>query len=191
MKIKQKTHFSIRNKILVLLFAVAIPCMGLAIYLLISMHNYSEVYGKVVSEMTVANNYNITFKEKMDESMYKMVVSSVNSNAVEEDTAWEDPFVLISDLRRDFTGLQKVTQSKESQIWLERLLRNVDTLEKQIKDIQEKSQTVGNYQENLEALDSNIYIMTSFRRISSIIFITRQRAWIIPIRGSMRRSIIS
>lgn len=91
MKIKQKTHFSIRNKILVLLFAVAIPCMGLAIYLLISMHNYSEVYGKVVSEMTVANNYNITFKEKMDESMYKMVVSSVNSNAVEEDTAWEDP----------------------------------------------------------------------------------------------------
>lgn len=160
MKIKQKTHFSIRNKILVLLFAVAIPCMGLAIYLLISMHNYSEVYGKVVSEMTVANNYNITFKEKMDESMYKMVVSSVNSNAVEEDTAWEDPFVLISDLRRDFTGLQKVTQSKESQIWLDRLLRNIDTLEKQIKDIQEKSQIVGNYQENLEALDGDIYIMT-------------------------------
>lgn len=160
MKIKQKTHFSIRNKILVLLFAVAIPCMGLAVYLLISMHNYSEVYGKVVSEMTVANNYNITFKEKMDESMYKMVVCSVNSNAVEEDTAWEDPFVLIADLRRDFTGLKKVTQSKESRIWLDRLLRNTDTLEKQIKDIQEKSQTVGNYQENLEALDSNIYIMT-------------------------------
>lgn len=159
-KTQKGIGFSIRNKILMLLFIVALPCLGLAIYLLVSIYNYSTVYGKIVSEMAIANNHNITFKEKMDESMYKMVVGYTNSDIVKEDLAWEDPFELIDNLRKDFSDLQKVTQSQESQIWLERLLRNADNLEKQIRTIEANSKTMGQYHENLEELDNNIYILT-------------------------------
>lgn len=159
-KTQKGIGFSIRNKILMLVFIVALPCLGLAIYLLVSIHNYSTVYGKIVSEMAIANNHNITFKEKMDESMYKMVVGYTNSDIVKEDLAWEDPFELIDNLRKDFSDLQKVTQSQESQIWLERLLRNADNLEKQIRTIEANSKTMGQYHENLEELDNNIYILT-------------------------------
>lgn len=115
-EIQKGIRFSIRNKILMLLFVVALPCLGLAIYLLVSIHNYSTVYGKIVDEMAIANNYNITFKEKMDESMYKMVVGYTNSDIAKEDLVWEDPFELIDNLRQDFSALQRVTQSQESQI---------------------------------------------------------------------------
>ena len=159
-EIQKGIRFSIRNKILMLLFVVALPCLGLAIYLLVSIHNYSTVYGKIVDEMAIANNYNITFKEKMDESMYKMVVGYTNSDIAKEDLVWEDPFELIDNLRQDFSALQRVTQSQESQIWLERLLQNADNLEKQIRMIESNSKTMGQYHENLEELDNNIYILT-------------------------------
>lgn len=153
-------RFPIRNKILMLLALVAIPFLGMAIYLLVSMHSYSQVYGKIVSEMAIANNYNITFKENMDESLYKLVVGYVNFDSMQDDDSIQDPYILIDNLRKDFKTLQKVTQSQESQIWLDRLLRNVDTLEKQIHTIEDNSKTVGQYHENIEELDNNIYILT-------------------------------
>lgn len=152
--------FSIQKKILLLAAVVALPFIIMLIYLLASMANYSMVYDKIVRDITVANNYNLNFKEDMDESMYKLVVGYVTFDNISDDEKLENPYVLIEDLRDEFTKLMDVTTDSESRVWLESLLRNIDTLEKRVNDIVESTQSGGTYDDNIENLENNIYVLT-------------------------------
>ena len=52
-----------KKKILTLAAVVTLPFILLVMYLLASMASYSNTYSEIVSNMTVANNYNLNFKE--------------------------------------------------------------------------------------------------------------------------------
>ena len=151
---RRDVRFSIRNKVLMLSAAVAIPFLIMVVYLVISMAENSNTYEKLVSNMTIANNYNLNFKEEMDESLYKLVVGYVTFDNIGEDKTLKDPYVLIDELRSEFTKLMDITTEAESKIWLQSLLRNIDTLEKRVDDIKESSQAGGRYNENIEKLDN-------------------------------------
>ena len=157
---KSGKGFSIQKKILLLAAVVALPFIIMLIYLLASMANYSMVYDKIVRDITVANNYNLNFKEDMDESMYKLVVGYVTFDNISEAEKLENPYVLIEDLRNEFTKLMDVTTDSESRVWLESLLRNINTLEKRVNDIVESIQAGGTYDDNIENLENNIYVLT-------------------------------
>ena len=118
-----------KKKILTLAAVVTLPCI-LVMYLLASMASYSNTYDEIVSNMTVANNYNLNFKEEMDESLYKLVVGYVTLDTIETDKSLKNPYTLIDELRSEFTRLTAITTESESKLWLESLLRNIDTLEK-------------------------------------------------------------
>ena len=62
---RKKKH-SLRNRLIVLSFAAVVPFLALSIYLIISMNQYSKAYDEIVSNMTIANSYNLDFKEQMD-----------------------------------------------------------------------------------------------------------------------------
>lgn len=156
----KKIRFSIKNKIQALALATTIPFLIMAVYLLISMGNYNRTYEQIVGSMTIANNYNINFKEEMDESLYKLVVGYVNFETISQDITLKDPYVLLEELRNEFTKLMDVTTEGESKVWLQSLLRNIDTLEKRINDIRDGLQSGDRYNENIEMLDNNIYILT-------------------------------
>lgn len=157
---REKVHFSIRKKILGLALFVTIPFVIMIVYLLFSIANYSQNYDRIVSDMTIANNYNLTFKENMDESLYKLVVGYVTFDNIGQDETLEDPYEMIDELRSEFTALKERTTSAESQVWLESLLRNIDILEKRVDDIHEASMVGDQYDKNIEELDNNIYILT-------------------------------
>mgnify|MGYP001851391594 CR=1 FL=1 len=157
---KSGKGFSIQKKILLLAAVVALPFIIMLIYLLASMANYSMVYDKIVRDITIANNYNLNFKEDMDESMYKLVVGYVTFDNISEDEKLENPYVLIEDLRSEFTKLMDVTTDSESRVWLESLLRNINTLEKRVDDIVASTQSGGTYDDNIENLENNIYVLT-------------------------------
>lgn len=156
--------FSIKNKILLLAAAVALPFLVLLVYLLVSMSSYSNTYDKIVSNLTIANNYNISFKEEMDESLYKLVVGYVTFENISQEETIKDPYVLIDDLRSTFTDLMGITTEEESRMWLESLLRNINTLEKRVDDIVESVAEGGQYDKNIKELDNNIYILTELIR---------------------------
>ncbi len=155
-----KISFSIRNKILLLSAVIVLPFLLLLIYLLASMGNYSKVYDEIVSDITVANNYNLNFKEEMDESMYKLVVGYVTFDNISENETVEDPYTLIDELRSEFAKLLDVPVESESRVWLQSLFRNLDTLEDRVDDIVESTMSDGQYDANIERLDSNIYVLT-------------------------------
>ena len=149
-----------KKKILTLAAVVTLPFILLVMYPLASMASYSNTYDEIVSNMTVANNYNLNFKEEMDESLYKLVVGYVTLDTIETDKSLKNPYILIDELRSEFTRLTAITTESESKLWLESLLRNIDTLEKRVDDIVDSISAGGRYNENIEKLDNNIYILT-------------------------------
>ncbi|MDE6846279.1 MAG: histidine kinase [Lachnospiraceae bacterium] len=156
----EKVKYSIKNKLIMLSAVVAVPFLIMVIYLLYALHNYSAAYDTIVSSMTVANNYNLNFKEEMDESLYKLVVGSASFETIKDDDSLEDPYVLMDELRSDFNKLMRITTDGESRTWLQIVLHNIDTLEDRVGDIKANLGTENSYETNIEMLDNNIYIMT-------------------------------
>lgn len=152
--------FSIRSKMLLLAMVLIMPFFGMTIYLIASIFSYSEAYDRIVSNMTVANNYNIDFKEEMDESLYKLVVGYTTFDNISSDPSLEDPYELIEQMRQAFQTLVDITNDKTSRSWLMSLLRNMDTLEERVNDIRSNLEAGDTYDVNIEMLDNNIYIMT-------------------------------
>ncbi len=156
----EKIHSSINQKIQRLLLGTAVPFLVLIIMLLFSMNNYRRQYASIVGNLAIANEYNLNFKDDMDESLYKLVVGYIDYEHIDSDPTLKDPYALIGELRSEFTNLRNVTTEQESRLWLETLLRNIDTLEKRVDDVLENIRIGGRYDENIEELDNNIYILT-------------------------------
>ncbi len=154
-----KVKYSIKNK-LIMLSAVVVPFLVMVIYLLYALRGYSSAYDTIVSNMTVANNYNLNFKEEMDESLYKLVVGAVTFESIRQDDTLQDPYELINELRGEFTRLMTITTDGESRAWLQILMRNADTLQDRVDDIKENLDAEKSYDLNIEMLDNNIYILT-------------------------------
>lgn len=155
-----KIHSSIKNKLISLMMVVAVPFMVMVIYLIYALHNYSNAYDRIVSNMTVANGYNLNFKEEMDESLYKLVVGSVTFETIGGDDTLQDPYLLIAELRSEFSDLMRITTDGDSRVRLQILMRDIDTLEDKVDDIRDNLEAENSYDLNIEMLDNNIYIMT-------------------------------
>ena len=109
-----KIKYSIKYKLFMLSATVAVPFLIMVVYLIYALHNYSNAYDTIVSNMTVANNYNLNFKEEMDESLYKLVVGSVTFETVGEEEGLQNPYDMIADLRSEFGNLMTITTDGES-----------------------------------------------------------------------------
>lgn len=156
----EKVKYSIKYKLILLSVVVAVPLIIMVLYLIYALHSYSSAYDAIVDNMTVANNYNLNFKEEMDESLYKLVVGSVTFDTVGDDETLVDPYVLLEELRSEFYNLMRITTDDESRARLQILLRNIDTLQDRVDDIRTNLETDVSYDTNIEMLDNNIYILT-------------------------------
>ena len=151
---------TLKDKLIALVIVAMVPLLALTFYVIFALQNYSEAYDEIVSNMTIANSYNLNFKEQMDESMYKLVAGAVTFENIEEDGTLQNPYTLINGLREDFRELAKITNDKESRMWLLSILRNISTLKDRVDDIKVNLDIGGQYDENIEMLDNNIYILT-------------------------------
>lgn len=157
---KVKEKHSINHKLTLLVAAAMLPFLCVAAYLLYALLSYGNAYDRVVRNMTMANSYNLSFKEEMDENLYKIVVSGTTFDEIPGSDSLEDPYALLDELQGDFRELESITTDATSRRWLQNLLRNIDTLRERVDDIRFNLQESGHYDENIEMLDNNIYILT-------------------------------
>lgn len=155
-----RIKYPIRNKIYTMILIAIIPLLIIIFYLLYSLTKYSNSYDKIVSNLAIANNYNLTFKENMDESIYKLAVEAVSFDDIDDDESLINPYVLIDELRLECDRLYENTTDSESRSWLLSLHRNLDALEDRVNDIKSNINQGGRYAENMDMLDNNIYILT-------------------------------
>ena len=157
---EQTKKSSLKNKLMLLVGVAVLPFLVMSVYLLVSLKGYSKAYDNIVSNMMIANSYNLDFRDELDESIYRLVAGSITLEDIDYDDSVKDPYELVQKLREDFSALVKITTDRESRLWLQSLLRNLDTLEDRIDDIKYNLDEGGHYDENMEMLDNNIYILT-------------------------------
>lgn len=152
--------YPLRLKLSMVAAVIIVPMIILSLYQIAALHNYSTAYDAIVRRITSANNYNLNFKDEMDESMYKLVVEAETFEAIDENSDLINPYKLIEDAKENFTYLKEITSSRDSLDWINRILLNLDTLEDRINEIRDNLKETGHYEENIEMLESDIYILT-------------------------------
>jgi two-component system, sensor histidine kinase YesM len=152
--------YPLRLKLFLVAVVIIIPMIILSVYQIAALHNYSTAYDAIVRRITSANNYNLNFKEEMDESMYKIVVEAETFESIDKNDDLNNPYELIEAARDNFTNLRKITSGRESLDWIKRILHNLDTLEDRINAIRDNLKQTGHYEENIKILESDIYILT-------------------------------
>ncbi len=152
--------YPLRLKLILVAAIIIIPMIILSIYQITALHNYSTAYDTIVRRITAANNYNLNFKDEMDESMYKIVVEAENFESIDDNHDLINPYELIEAARINFSNLREITTSRESLGWIKRILLNLDTLEDRINEIRDNLMQTGHYEENIAMLESDIYILT-------------------------------
>lgn len=156
----QTVKVPLRAKLLFVILITALPLLFSSINLIYSLMDYSRSYDEIVNNLTIANDYNINFKEEMDESLYKLVVGYMSFENIKSEEGLKDPYALIESIQNGCRKLLMISTDKESRIWLQSLLRNTDTLKNRVDDIKANLTDDGHYEENIAMLDNDIYILT-------------------------------
>ncbi len=156
----QTVKVPLRAKLLFVILITALPLLFSSINLIYSLMDYSRSYDEIVNNLTIANDYNINFKEEMDESLYKLVVGYMSFENIKSEEGLKDPYDLIESIQNGCRKLLVISTDRESRIWLQSLLRNTDTLQNRVDDIKANLTDDGHYEENIAMLDNDIYILT-------------------------------
>ena len=116
-------RFPLRWKLSLVAAVIIIPMIIFSVYQIVALHNYSTAYDMIVGRITSANNYNLNFKEEMDESMYKLVVEAETFETIDNNKDLINPYTLIASAKDNFTDLKEITSSRESLDWIKRILQ--------------------------------------------------------------------
>ena len=183
---------SLRSKLIALMLAGMLPLLALNIFEFGYIYRFQNEYDSIVSNMTIANSYNLNFKDELDECIYKLVFNGEQFRKPDQSSTQvinapdrSNPYYLIYELREDFDMLAGITTDAESRTWLGNLLRNIDTLEDRVDDIRENLAEGGHYDENIEMLDNNIYILTELINDDIQYYIYYQTRSIEQLRASL------
>lgn len=152
-----KKGSTLKKRLNMLLLVCLVPLAVMTIYLLTMINRFSERYDVIVENITMANAYNINFKEDMDYIMYVIVV---NSERAEELVDTDQPHTMINEARDMFQNLYEIADTDYARNSLKRILNSLNTLERCVEEIEADSLVSGSYDKNMERLDFNIRILT-------------------------------
>ena len=114
--VEEKMRYPLRNKLITLVAISIVPLLCITIYLVFALLNYSKAYDKIVNSMTIANNYNLEFKEEMDESLYKLAVGYTTFDTIDADSTLRNPYELIDEARKEYDNLYQITTDGDSRL---------------------------------------------------------------------------
>ena len=157
---KKKTS-KIQSKIIKYIWICVIPFILLFSFAIARLYGYYQQYDQLVRNITGANEYSMSFKDNLDEMMYRIIIGSANWTNPEEKLEGEDPKALISDAREHFEALLEKTTEQNVRSDLNALIKLLGILDERVDDILANVEEGGHYDENMEMLDMNIRTLTS------------------------------
>ena len=146
-----------KRRLYLLIVICLLPLTGMMVYLLALMNSVSQRYDAVVEDMTLANTYNLVFKEDMDYLMYIIVVNAERAGQL-VDT--EKPQAMIAEARDSFYELYGRADTDSSRESLRRIIKSLNILEDRVTEIKDNALVSGSYDENMKRLDLNVRVLT-------------------------------
>lgn len=166
MKNKGFRKLTLKMRLSLLLFVIAIPLTGMILQILRTIQNYSESYSGIMSNLKVANEYNITFKEDMEYSMYRVMIGLIDASEFENGdilegtteyaTVLKNPLNMIHSARYAFGTTIERVPGTDSDIKIRGILSCLDTLETAVTRMIENSALPGTYDENVSIWENDI-----------------------------------
>ncbi len=151
---------SLQKKMSLFTWVSIIPLAVLLIYSLFSMSGYYKKYDQIVRNITTANEYNLSFKDKLDDTMYRIVIGNENWSNSEEKLKDENPYEQIKEVKIKFNSLYNITTTVSNKKRIKAVIKTLGTLEDRVDDIIANVEETGHYDENMVMLDMNIRILT-------------------------------
>ena len=142
-------HISLKEKLFILCAFLIIPFSIIIFYLLYNLNQYCSSYDSIVRNITQANEYNVAFKEDMDEVVYQMIARSMSKYEVESQLNMKNPDRMITDAEQTFESLKQNSFSPDAQDRLSSVIKLLITLRKRVNDIDSKVKISGYYDENM------------------------------------------
>ena len=167
--VKRKKSSPLQKRLYMLALVCLVPLIIMITYLLFLINRFSYRYDDVADNLTVANTYNMKFKEKMDYTMYIIVV---NRGRAEGMVGTEQPHEMIKAAHKDFEYLYGLADSDYAKSQLNGILKCLNTLEDRVVEIEADAMISGAYDKNMERLDLNIRVLTDLiqERIQEYIY---------------------
>lgn len=161
---KKSFHLTLKMRLSLLLFVIAIPLTGMMLETLNMIREYSDSYDRIMSNLKVANEYNIKFKQDMEYSMYRVMIGLIdasqfeNGNIMEGSTEYatvvKNPVNMIEEARYSFGTVIERVPGTDSEIKIKGILSCLDALETAVNRMIDNSAVPGAYGES-EAIWEN------------------------------------
>ena len=176
-----------KRRLYLLILICLLPLTGMMVYLLALMNSVSQRYDAVVEDMTLANTYNLVFKEDMDYLMYIIVVNAERAGQL-VDT--EKPQAMIAEARDSFYELYGRADTDSSRESLRRIIKSLNILEDRVTEIKDNALVSGSYDENMKRLDLNVRVLTDLIQEQIQKYIYEQAVKMEKLRVGIREDVV-
>lgn len=166
MKKTGNRRLTLKMRLSLLLFVIAIPLTGMMLEILKMIGNYSDSYDGIMSNLKIANEYNITFKEDMEYSMYRVMIGLIDASEFENGdilegsteyaTILKNPVNMINSARYAFGSTIERIPGSDGDIKIRGILSCLDTLETAVNRMIDNSAMPGTYDENVSIWENDI-----------------------------------
>ena len=181
----------IRIRIIACIWICVLPLAGLVGYALFRLYSYHREYDQLVKNITGTNTYNMSFKESMDETMYRIIIGSANWTDPEQKLKGDNPKDLIRGATDYFTEMRDNATEANVRSDLDQIVRLLDILDERVDDILANVEEGGHYDENMELLDMNIRTLTSLVQEDIQKYIYDEAANMEQLRRSVAASLVT
>lgn len=157
---------SLKSRLGMLLFVIALPLTCMVLGIVFMINSYSNSYNKIMANLKIANEYNMSFKEDMEYSMYRVMIGLIdtdqfkNGDIVEGRTRYativKNPVNLIESARYAFGTQLERTPGSDSDIKIKGILSCLDSLERAVNRMISNSKQPGTYDENNAIWENDI-----------------------------------
>lgn len=163
---------SVGKKLTVMVLVMLIPFSIITVFLLYTLNRFGNSYNLVVSNVAIANQYNLEFREEYDAVLYQMVARSITKDNINDELGLLDPDDMTESVRQSFDKLVISSTSSNARKSAESVLKLLTTLDKRCNDINNNILLGGSYDVNMTALDNDIRVITELiqERISEYIY---------------------
>ena len=163
---KRVPRLTLKMRLALLLFVIAVPLTCMILWFLSMIHNYSESYDEIMENLKVANEYNRAFKEDMEYSMYRVMIALIDTDDFKNGdiregtsdyaTIVKNPFGMIEEARQDFSNAISNRPGSTSDIKIRGILSCLDSLETAVERMISNSKKPGTYDENTSIWENDI-----------------------------------